>query len=306
MPDGLAALRALGVKLDTEHGFAFRGIRFAGPSASVAAEFPFASALGVRRTTLHRILMDHAAAAGAALRWGARVESVSSDGLVRVQGEDVRCRWIVGADGGRSPVRRWAGLEARSRESFRYGFRRHYRVRPWTDYMDLHWGDGRQIYITPIGAEEVCVALISRDPHLRLEPALAHFPELACRLRSAPALTAERGAVSATRRLRSVCRGRTALVGDASGSVDAITGEGLCLAFRQAHALIRAIQADDLSLYESAHRAMMRRPAFMAALMLAMENRNRLRARALGALAARPRVFARMLSLHVRPCEALP
>ena len=86
----------------------------------------------------------------------------------------MRGRWIIGADGQNSRVRRWAGLDAVRSESFRYGFRRHYRVRPWTDFMEIYWG--RQMYVTPVGGGEACVALITRDPHVRLDAAMPAFP----------------------------------------------------------------------------------------------------------------------------------
>jgi flavin-dependent dehydrogenase len=47
-----------------------------------------------------------------------------------------------------------------------------------------------------------------------------------------------RGAISQSSRLRSVTQDRVVFIGDASGSVDAVTGEGLALAFRQASALV--------------------------------------------------------------------
>src|SRR4029077_21153197 len=127
-------------------------------------------------------------------------------------------------------------------------------------HMEIHWGDACQLYVTPIAAGEVCVVLISRDPHLRLEDALPQFPEVAQRLASAGPLKLERGGVTASRRLKAVYRGNVALVGDASGSVDAVTGEGLCLLFQQAVALADALHAGDLSLYEAAHRRIGRRP----------------------------------------------
>ena len=37
-------------------------------------------------------------------------------------------------------------------------------------------------------------------------------------------------------------RGNVALIGDASGTVDAITGEGLCLAFSQAMVLAECLE----------------------------------------------------------------
>jgi flavin-dependent dehydrogenase len=206
---------------------------------------------------------------------------------------------VVGADGENSRVRQWAGLESTRSASFRYGFRRHYRITPWTDCVEIYWGAGCQIYVTPIGREEICAAVISRDSHLRLDDVLPLFPELSARLQSALATTAERGAVSATRRLARVYRGHVVLVGDASGSVDAITGEGLRLGFEQAAALAAALADGDLSTYAAAHRQLARRPALMAALMLSMDRSAWLRRRALRALCSEPRIFASQLAMHV-------
>ena len=117
------------------------------------------------------------------------------------------------------------------KEIVRYAFRQHYRVAPWTDRMELALGQHGQIYVTPVAKDQVCVALISRDPRLRLTEALQRFPELKSRLDEADVSSDERGALTATCKLKRVSRGNVALIGDASGTVDAITGEGLCLAF---------------------------------------------------------------------------
>jgi flavin-dependent dehydrogenase len=298
MPDGLAAAQSLGIDLDAAGAQPFRGIRFCERGASVEARFPKGHGLGLRRTTLHGLMVDRAAEAGVRVVWGARVTGISGEGVI-VEDHLVRARWIVGADGCQSPVGRWAGLDACERDSRRFGFRRHYRAAPWSEFMEIHWGDGCQLYITPVGAREVCVVLISRNPHLRLDHALPRFPEAARRLRSAESATLERGGVSASRRLKSVCRGRVALVGDASGSVDAITGEGLCLLFQQAVALAGALEAGNLSLYQAEHRRIGKRPEFMADLMLLLAGRGRLRRRALRAFEEHPRLFACMLAMHV-------
>jgi flavin-dependent dehydrogenase len=165
--------------------------------------------------------------------------------------------------------------------------------------MELHWGMISQLYVTPISSEEVCVALISRDPGLRLDGGLREFPEVMERLRGAESGSAERGAVSVTRRLARVCSGRVALIGDASGGVDAITGEGLCLAFKQADLLADCLASGDLASYQAGHRALARRPAVMARLMLMLEHRERLRSRAMRAFMREPRLFARILATHV-------
>jgi flavin-dependent dehydrogenase len=90
-----------------------------------------------------------------------------------------------------------------------------------------------------------------------------------------------------------------ALVGDASGTVDAITGEGLCLSFHQAAALANALEAGDLGCYQKAHRLLARRPTFMGRAMLLLDGRATLRERAMRALASDPDVFSRLLAVHV-------
>jgi len=288
MPDSLDALRGLGIAFDREHSFAFRGIRFIGNGGTVAADFPGESGIALRRTRLHQLLIDRAEELGVKLLWHTNVTAVG----------DVRARWIIGADGQNSRVRRWANLNAARSESFRYGFRRHYRVRPWTDFMDIYWGPGCQMYVTPVGGGEACVALITRDSHVRMDAAMAHFPELARRLEGAAIVSEERGAVTASRRLKRVYRGSTVLIGDASGSVDAITGEGMSLAFRQALALADALVTGDLELYQKVHRQMARRPAFMAQMMLLLDRFPYLRPHVLRLFDAQPVIFERLLAVH--------
>jgi len=297
MPDGIAAAASLGLDLETSGAQHFRGIRFCADDHHVEAAFPHGYGLGLRRTALHQLMVDRAADAGVRMVWGARISGIGASGVI-ADGSVVRSRWIVGADGGHSAVRRWAGLDACGRDSRRYGFRRHYRVGAWSEFMEIHWGDGCQLYITPVSASEVCVVLISRNQRLRLDDALPQFPEVARRLAGCEA-TLERGGVSASRRLKAVIRGNVALVGDASGSVDAITGEGLCLLFQQAAALAASLEAEDLSRYQAEHRRIGKRPEFMADLMLFLDTRGRLRRRTIRALASKPALFRSMLALHV-------
>jgi 2-polyprenyl-6-methoxyphenol hydroxylase-like FAD-dependent oxidoreductase len=97
-----------------------------------------------------------------------------------------------------------------------------------------------------------------------------------------------------------VVRGRLALVGDAAGYFDAITGEGLSLAFHDAFAVIDAIVRGDLPSYAAARRRMARVPLALTRLALFIERRPRLRRRVMRALAADPRLFRALLAAHVR------
>ena len=165
--------------------------------------------------------------------------------------------------------------------------------------MELHWGRHGEIYVTPVSKDQVCVALISRDPKLRLTEALRRFPELKARLDGADVSSAEKGALTATCKLKRVSRGNVALIGDASGTVDAITGEGLCLAFSQAMVLADCLRTGDLARYEQEHRRLALRPFLMARLMLILDGRPRLQRRTLQAFQKHPDVFRRLLELHV-------
>jgi flavin-dependent dehydrogenase len=298
MPDGIAALERLGVTIPGTEAHRFGGIRFVSSGMSAEAVFPHGFALGVRRTSLHRVMVERCERAGVRFRWRAVVTGLDSEGVL-LRGELARTRWIIGADGSSSLVRRWAGLDTHRRKNQRYAFRRHYRVAPWSDSMELHWGPDCQVYVTPVGAEQVCVALISRDPSLRLEDALRAFPEMIEPLRGAEHGSVERGAMSVTRKLASVSKGRVALIGDASGGVDAITGEGLCQAFNQADLLADCLVRENLEVYQAGHRSLARRPALMADLMLLLERRPRLRRRLMKALRAQPELFAGMLATHL-------
>jgi flavin-dependent dehydrogenase len=88
------------------------------------------------------------------------------------------------------------------------------------------------------------------------------------------------------------------LIGDASGSVDAITGEGMSLSFRQALVLADALVAGDLRQYQTAHRHMRMRPALMAQLMLLLDRFPRARPHVLRMFAAEPVIFERLLAVH--------
>jgi flavin-dependent dehydrogenase len=303
MPDGLTTLAELGVTLPQKESAAFRGIRFLDSQRSVEAEFVRGFGLGIRRTVLHQALVDHAENAGVSLQWGVRATGIRPD-AVKLDGHEIHCRWIVGADGLKSNVRGWAGLGSGLPDEFRFGFRSHFRIEPWSNFVEVHWIDLGQLYVTPISDQEICIALVTRDRNLRMEEAIAACSTLPDRVRTASSAGREGGAITANRRLGAVVRGNCALIGEASGCVDAVTGEGLTLAFRQALALENALRKCDLRLYQNEHRRLMRLPTAMAGVMLLMDRRPGLRRRALRALSSYPEFFARMLAVHTGAASA--
>jgi flavin-dependent dehydrogenase len=328
MPDSVRELALLGVELSAADGAEFSGIQFIGgidiidfidgPEAcrsatprQVTSRFPEGKGLGLRRTVLHARMVQRASEAGVDLKWRSRVELLP-DGAVKLAGDAVRYGLLVGADGQSSQVRRWAGLEANALLIRRFGFRQHFAVKPWSRYVEVHWGKSGQAYVAPVSPDAVCLVTMGRDPKVRLAEALAEMPWLRERLHGVgtelAAMDSARGCLMSTRRLRHVTRGRVALVGDASGSVDAITGEGIAMAARQALLLAecvgeagfeeRAIEAG-LSGYDRLHPRTLRIPHTMARAMLLMDRWPVVGRRAMRMLTGEPELFRRMLGVHV-------
>jgi flavin-dependent dehydrogenase len=151
--------------------------------------------------------------------------------------------------------------------------------------------------------QEVGVAVLSRQPGLRLAGALAQFPALAQKLRGAAPATREFGDTTCLKILPAVARGRVALIGDASGTVDAVTGHGLSLSFQQAIPLAEAMRRGDLSLYQDAHKRIAAVPIIMTRLMHLMAGSDWIRRKTIRLFQKTPGLFSRLLAIHV---ETMP
>jgi flavin-dependent dehydrogenase len=298
MPDAVASLKSLGVEIAQSDGHPFRGIRFLNGRHVVAGRFPEGCGIGVRRPRLHRLLAERAQEVGVRVLWETRAQ-LRSKHVARIDGNEITFRYLIGADGQASQVRRWAGLDGCRKEFIRYGTRTHYQVRPWSDLVEIYWGATGQFYVTPVSEDSVCAAFVSREVENCRENPLAEFPLLERRLGVAALVSQQRGGVSATRRLKRVAADSVALIGDASGSADAVTGEGLAMSFRQAEALAEAIWSGSLERYSRAHERIGRLPQAMGGLMLMMDRWPWLQSRAIGGLAASPHLFQELLSVHV-------
>jgi flavin-dependent dehydrogenase len=252
MPGALPALARLGV---TPHGYPLRGVDYRDGRRSAQHRFAEGNALGVRRTTLHTALLARAEELGVRFLTD-RVDGVSQRAhQVRVRtvsGRDLTGDWLLAADGLHSPVARLTGLHLPTpRARRRYGLRRHYAVEPWSDLIEIHWTRLGEIYVTPTADGMVGLALLARQG-VRFDDALAACPELAARVKDARPVTDIRGAGPLRQNTRARTSGRVLLVGDASGYVDALTGEGIRIGVAQARAAVNAISAGEPARYERA------------------------------------------------------
>ncbi|MER5421999.1 NAD(P)/FAD-dependent oxidoreductase [Streptosporangium roseum] len=261
MPSGVAALRSLGVPVE---GRPLRGIRYLDGRRRVDAAFRDGRGLGVRRTALHAALARRAAELGVEVVPG-KVEGVRQGGD-GVEAAGLRARWLVAADGLHSPLRALLGLELPDRRPRRYGLRRHYRVAPWTDFVEVHWAAEGEAYVTPVGDDLVGVAVLSSRRRGYREH-LADFPDLLARLKG-PAATPVRGAGPLRQRVRARVAGRVLLVGDAAGYTDALTGEGVSLALLSAQALVGCLRTGTPQAYEGAWLRLSRRHRLLTGALL--------------------------------------
>jgi len=297
LPQGVGALKTLGIRFPPESAFPFKGIRFVDEKHSVRADFVGETGLSVRRVKLHQLLVDHAMETGVEFRWGSRVTQIDKH-TITTPLERFLFDWLIGADGQNSQVRHWAGLDPRASRRQRFGFCSHFNLEPWSDVAEVHWTDGCQIFITPMRGHEVGVAVISRDPQLRFDKAIQRFPFLAEKLYGIEPTTRELGDKTSLRILPAVTRGNVALIGDASGTVDAVTGHGLSLSFQQAISLAESMERRDLSYYESAHKKTAAIGITMTRLMLLMSECDWIRRRTLRLFQITPSLFSRMLAIH--------
>lgn len=245
MPGAMPALARLGV---SPRGFPLRGIEYRDGIRSARHRFVAGMALGVRRTTLHAALRDRAEALGVRFVVD-RVAAIEQD-TAGVTAAGVRADWLLGADGLHSLVARATGLHVPTPHARRrYGLRRHYAVEPWSELIEVHWNRLGEVYVTPTGDGVVGLSVLTRRG-VRFEDALAASPELAARVRGIEPATELRGAGPFRQSTRARTTGRVLLVGDASGYVDALTGEGIRIGLAQARAAVAAIAQDDAARYE--------------------------------------------------------
>jgi len=298
MPDSLEDLKKLGIDIDVMPAMSFRGISFFSQEVTSTAYFAAGMGKGMRRTTLNQLLIDRASALGVRFRWKTTVHDLDGQ-RIQLDGGGVNARWIVGADGHQSQVRRMAGLKYRTIRSKRIGLRQHFRIAPWSDMVEIYWGDQGQAYITPVADDEICVAILTRNRHTSFAKEIEQFPRLLQKLGSAQPSDAVRGSLTLDAKVTNVTRGNVALVGDASGAVDALTGEGIALGFRQAIALAHALSTEDMESYCKAHVEIGRLPHLMSRAMRLMDSSAIIRNHVLQVFERRPSLFRSMLNIHI-------
>jgi flavin-dependent dehydrogenase len=284
MPHTIKQLSKLDIRL---RGREFNGITYLDNGQRAQALFHAGPGLGVRRTVLHAALLQAASEAGIRVlqqQVGPVLQEQDS-----VQCAGLRSRYLAAADGLHSPIRRALGLNRPRPTIRRWGIRRHYLTSPWSEQVEVHWVRGAEAYVTPVSDDSVGIAILTSHKGA-FNDYLDRFPVLADRIRGAPH-GADRAAGPLYQPVRKRCAGRVLLVGDAAGYIDALTGEGLGIAFSGAELLVKCITIDQPDSYDRQWLHMSRRYRLMTAGLLRVSNSGWLRSALVPAATALPSAF---------------
>lgn len=296
MPHAVAHLTRLGVD---PPGVPLRGIRYLDGVRDAGAPFRCGMGRGVRRTALHAALSGAARAAGVTVVQTDCTEVQQDSSSVRIG--EMRARYLAAADGLHSPIRRSLGLEVPTDGRRRWGIRRHVRIAPWTDCVEVHWAAGPEAgeaYVTPVADDCVGIAILTSGRG-GFDRQLDRFPALRARVDGHPHGTDTAAGPLRQRVSRRSC-GRVLLVGDAAGYIDALTGEGLGIAFTTAEVLIDCIVSGRTDDYDRRWRRSTRRYRMLTAGFLRASMTPGVRRTVVPAAAAFPGVFTGLVDRLAR------
>ncbi len=269
-PEVLPMLTELGVRDELASAGAreVRGMLLHGHGRTVQGRFidvggaqaPFDHGWAVRRELFDATLVRAAQRAGVELLAGHRVTSVTRDASGVVTGVEcsspsreplvLRARFVVGADGTRSRVATELGVRRETPWLRKVALVTRYSGVPWGDRAEVHLLERGFFAVAPIEGGDVSLNLVldareyertglPRDE--LLEEWLHRTPKLGERILRGRRIDPVRGtgamAMSTTRQVFD----GAALVGDASGYVDPITGEGIFFALKGAQMLAASL-----------------------------------------------------------------
>lgn len=234
MPSGVAALRELGLDALVRRAAPLERLRYMlEDGGELAVEFPRAGCALERHELAHEL--ERALESEPRItRLACRVRSERrAEGYELVHGNwRWRARALVAADGLRGEGAGWLRDEETS--SGRYGLRARAQARAPLDAVEVHLGRTSELYLTPLPAGRVNVAVLADErpsglsPEAWLAAALREHPRAARHLGAW--ITPPEARALGRRRARRVAEAGAFLAGDATGGVDPVLGCGVAIA----------------------------------------------------------------------------
>jgi menaquinone-9 beta-reductase len=211
--------------------------------------------ISLRRPEFDNALLQAAAQCGANIRMGKRLQSLqltrSGWRAQMADGEIISARLLIGADGRKSLVARLLNLAT---DPWQERVALHVDVpslTPTEPYGEMHvFADGTYIGLNPIGPKTLNISALCDPVELRRTTAMDFINQRTqasehLRPRIAPLTdtASVRATFPAAANVRDVVATNAALIGDASGFLDPLTGEGIYQALWTARALAREVSS---------------------------------------------------------------
>ena len=239
--DALPILEAFGIDLSAAP--TIDRCRVVGRRRTYEFDFPH-PARGISRMLLDSLLFRHAVACGAQAFEGSTVVDVAADRIVTDRGE-IAARVVVGAWG------RWGRFDAqlgrafaRDRAHRHFGFKRHYRGPRDPHIIELYSFDRGYLGVSAIERDETNICGLVHASRLAghkgrweafVEQIREEEPQLdAMYGRYTPAQEGFLSSEPVIFRARSAVEGSIFMIGDASGIIDPLTGNGMAMAIQSA------------------------------------------------------------------------
>ncbi|MCE9595416.1 MAG: NAD(P)/FAD-dependent oxidoreductase [Planctomycetes bacterium] len=249
------ARRVRGLEL---HGWEHSALGRYGPLGRATSEEPHGLAL--RREVLDELLLERALSTGGVEFFAetAVLGLIRENGAVRglvARGRDgatceLRARFTVGADGVRSRVAEELGVREPLAWLDKLALSAHVVDVAWNDVAEVHFFDRGYFACAPVDGGRVCVNLVvdraayraaALAPHEYFERLLERAPKLRERVRGPLGFARVTGLGPLAFRTTAQTFDGAALVGDACGYIDPVTGDGVFLALRGARLLAVAL-----------------------------------------------------------------
>jgi len=112
-----------------------------------------------------RALARRAEELGAVLRhrcWVSRVEVNSNEAVVYTTQGKVFGRLVAAARWTSFAASKSSGLDAAPNRRRRFALRQHYKIRPWTNFVEVYIDDKGEAVVTPVSDESVGITLFGK------------------------------------------------------------------------------------------------------------------------------------------------
>lgn len=233
----------------------------------------------VERATFDKLLLDHAAAAGAEVREATGVKSVAFDdagATVRIAARDagtreIRCAYVIDASGRNAVLGGQFKLKQRYPTLNKFSVFAHWEGVTREPGIDgsltrMVRGSDRWFWMIPLGESRMSIGMVMdladfkalrQSPEEALEEALAAEPVIQARMADAERVTPVHSTGDYSYRNAAFAGDRWLLAGDAAGFIDPVFSTGVFLAIASGEQAADAIDAalDDRACREKRFRA---------------------------------------------------